>query len=268
MIKKEQSLKFSDILPSAESLKRPEYSEIAKMSHIDIFNLSNLSNLRSSHHDTKIKLNQISDENKKSLQSKALSYFSYSNLLNFSLNKSGRSSGRMNNILKIVREFDPKKQKNICEIGTDIGRFTAMWLLDQKAVDPKKYTGCDIIPESCYFLSLFDFDMYICNLAKEKPSLIMPKDQDLIILTEVIEHLPNAETGYDLIDDSLSMLSDGGSIVISYPVDVGKIETNPMAHQYQPQKEIINKKFSEKFKSVEMIDGDKRRVYHYFKCLK
>ena len=95
----------------------------------------------------------------------------------------------------------------------------------------------------------------------------MPHDNDVVILTEVIEHLTNKKLGIQLILDATSILAKNGTMIVSYPRDVGEISSSPIGHQYQPDKNEINNSIHHLFSNVAMFfDGS--REYHCFSGFK
>jgi len=190
-------------------------------------------------------------------QSKPKSHFG------FDYNDFGNSKRRMDLSLELLKKsIKNEAEPKICELGTCHGGWTSLWFLHNNVINPQNYFGCDIIPDYCRLLKIFGMNITPINLAKEDFTSILPKQNDLVIVTEVIEHMPNENVGLHLLKYACELLSDEGDMIISYPRIVRDISDDPIGHQYQPNLKNINKTLESKFLKIEMnFDGG--REYHH-----
>lgn len=182
----------------------------------------------------------------------------------FYYNDFGSSKQRMDLSLELLKKsIKDKDEPKICELGTCHGGWTSLWFLHNDVINPKNYFGCDIIPDYCRLLKIFGMNITPINLAKEDFASILPKQNDLIVVTEVVEHMQNESIGLKLLENACNLLSNEGDMIVSYPRIVTEISDDPIGHQYQPDLKNINKKFEQKFSKIEM-NFDGRREYHHF----
>ena len=181
---------------------------------------------------------------------------------------SGRSVNRVKKLEEHVSFFTKKKKElKFCEVGTSHGFHTIKNLVNKKILKPQQCTGFELIPEYCYFLATYKIDMYIANFLKDDISTMIECDKDLVVITEVIEHMPNEQLGFDILSKAIKILKKGGSVIASYPFDASPITKSPGGHQYQPILKNITDKFESLFEKVR-IDDDGRRQIIIFENLK
>jgi hypothetical protein len=181
-----------------------------------------------------------------------------------STEKSANSGRSLNRVKKIEEQvsFFVKKKKEIkfCEVGTSHGFHTIKNLVNKKILKPEQCSGFELIPEYCYFLATYKIDMYIANFLKDDISTMIECDKDLVVITEVIEHMPNEQLGFDILSKSIKLLKKGGSVITSYPFDASPITKSPGGHQYQPILKNITNKFKSLFEKVRIDNDGKRQI--------
>jgi hypothetical protein len=262
------SLELIDNIFSSISNDR---SQTYDLSVEELFNMNDMNLFRKDHAQFQNTLLQLSVEDKLLVKNEILqavkNYRKNSNF-NFYELKFGSSKKRMELSLQLLKSAtNNDNKKRVCELGSNTGEWTALWFLHNQAIDSSLYSCCDIIPEYCQLLSLFGFHAVPLNLAKENIIELMPHDNDVVILTEVIEHLTNKKLGIQLILDATTILAKNGTMIVSYPRDVGEISSSPIGHQYQPDKNEINNSIHHLFSNVAMFfDGS--REYHCFSGFK
>lgn len=233
----------------------------------EIFDLLSLDELRKDQHFFNEKIDSLDQESLNILRQEVINILKRQKAkshFGFYYNDFGNSKRRMDLSLELLKKsIKDKVEPKICELGTCHGGWTSLWFLYNNAINPKKYFGCDIIPDYCRLLKIFGMDVIPVNLAKEDFVSILPKQNDLIIVTEVIEHMPNESIGLKLLENACKLLSNEGDMIVSYPRIVRDISDDPIGHHYQPSLQNINKKFEQNFLKVEMnFDGG--REYHHF----
>lgn len=248
---------------------KQEFSLLYNLTPRQLFDFSNLESFRKDQIAFAKLIDSLSEDSLKILKDEVYSIIKNpkkrsGNQFGFYHNNFGSSKTRMEltlNLLKksVSKNHDPK----ICELGTNAGGWTLLWFLHHNVIDPKKYTGCDIIPDYCRLLKVFGSNILPLNLAKEDPTTILEKNNDLLIITEVVEHMPDENSGIHLLENSCNLLSPHADMIVSYPRIVKDISDDPIGHHYQPQLKKINEIVGSKFSKIEMyFDGI--REYHYF----
>ena len=154
--------------------QKNNFSVTYQMSSLQLYEMDNFSEIQNDLKSLKERLSEISQNNLQELQSEILKCLTPLNEFGFLRGDFGRSFRRMQLTLDVVRDFNPDHDKKICELGTNSGAWTIMHFLLKGVVIPQDYTGCDLVPEFCQLLAIFGVDMYICNLAKDKLTNIMP----------------------------------------------------------------------------------------------
>ena len=242
-------------------------SEIYDLTSRQLFDLENLNFFRKEQEDFEKKINSLNDSDRSQLKKEAIEILSEkmkSSQFGFYYGDFGKSYHRMQTNLQLVKEaLKEKKEPKICELGSNAGGWTALWFDYNGIINPKNYTACDIVPDFCRSIATLGFNCVPINFAKENIQDLLQNDYDLVVITEVIEHMPNEKSGFDLIDSGMSILKEKGSILVSYPRDVGEISSDPLGHQYQPNKARINDRFSKYFNDV-MMSYDGSREFHLF----
>lgn len=264
---------LSDIIPNFKDTVFTSFcnekSYIYDKTAYDLFHLDDLDFYRSEQVEFEKLLLSLSSEELESARKEAIAIYSEkrdSSPFGFYYGDFGKSLYRMKKNLEILQKALNNDAQNlkICELGCSVGGWTALWFLHKNAIKPENYTVVDIIPDYCRTLSLFGFKGVPVNLAKEKILPIFDEKYDVIIVTEVVEHMATEQIAFDLIDQAISLLNPGGSIIVSYPRNVGAIVTDVLGHQHQPNKKRINEKFSNSFKET-IMDFDGSREFHLFK---
>jgi len=238
---------------------RNERSEVYGISDVELVELESLSSFREDQVAFEEKMSLLCDSDRLALKNQSLDV-----LMGFYKEAYAKSrvQKRTATSLKLLTRVASKDSK-ICELGSNAGGFTSLWFYHSDAIDPKRYTVCDIVPDYCRALSMVGFKGVPINLTKESTHSILGNDYDLVVMTEIVEHMSKKE-GISLISDGISLIKEGGCIMVSYPRDVGVLGRETLGHHSQPDTLEINNKFSHFFKSVEM-DFDGSRTYHLFR---
>lgn len=266
-------MNLSNILPNFKNVVfdsfNEERSSLYGKNAYELFYLQNLEVYREEQHEFENKLKLIPQEDLNDIRKEAFTILSEkkpNSPFGFYYGDFGRSLQRLkknSEILKKAFNGDTKNAK-ICELGSSIGSWTALWFLHNAMITPEKYRVCDIIPDYCRFLSLLGFKGTPINLAREDLLKIINEDYDIVIITEVLEHMATDKIAFNLIEQAMSLIVSGGSLVISYPRDVGRITADVLGHQHQPSKKAINQAFSSRFEET-IVDFDGSREFHLFK---
>ena len=250
-------------------------SKTYDMTELDLYREEDLSKIRAHNQIIKKKIAKLSDHEKGVLRTHVWATLSHEAAFFWineekwveSTHRNGSSPARIKHVTEKIVD---SKAKKICELGVNCGAWTSLHNIYFKHVLPEDYVVCDLVPEFSHLHLSLGVDSYICNLAREKTSEIIAEKFDLIIITEVIEHLADGGEGIRLIQDALSMLNPMGSILVSYPKNVSNIvsmDSHPLGHHYQPKEQWINAEFSDMFEETEM-SNDGSRLYHFFRKLK
>jgi hypothetical protein len=171
-----------------------------------------------------------------------------------------KSLTRVKLVEKHVKYFancNSDEKMSVCEIGTCWGLHTIKNLIDKQIIKPTQCSGLNITLLQCYFLAIFGIDMFAANILKDDISEIIQNKQDLIIMTEVIEHMPNEKEGFRILKNAINLLKKQGSVIISYPIDASPIVNSPGCHQYQPKLTNITNCFKDLFE-ITRTDSDGR----------
>jgi len=248
---------------------KEEFSFFYNLTPRQLFELSSLESFRKDQVEFASLIDSLNDNSLKILREEVFSIIKSpkkksGNQFGFYHNNFGSSKERMKLTLELLQKSVCRNPElKICELGTNAGGWTMLWFLHNNMIDPKKYIGCDIIPDYCRLLKVFGSNILPINLAKEDPTKILEKNNDLLIITEVVEHMPDEQSGMQLLENSCNLLSPHADMIISYPRVVKDISNDPIGHHYQPILQKINERVGLKFSKIEMyFDGV--REYHYF----
>ena len=244
---------------------KEDASHLYNMSARELFELNDMSAIRNDQTEFETKINLLSKETVLDIRHQALAILGKkveSSQFGFLYGDFGRSKMRMEKNLELLRKsHDDLKNSKICELGSSCGGWTAFWFFHQGAINPENYTVSDIIPDFCRILSIFGFKGLPLNLVKENVLEVHHTKYDVMLLTEVIEHLPSEIDGFDLIDSSIKMLNSDGSLMISFPRDARPFVDDALGHHYQPDVKKIIGKFSSLFKETHRdYDGSREFI--------
>jgi len=242
-------------------------TENSVLSVRQIFDLYDLELFRKEQKDFSEKIDQLDDEALQLLREEVFSIIKNKNPkspFGFYYGDFGNSKSRMDlSLLLLKKSIKEKENPKVCELGTCHGGHTSLWFLHNGIINPKNYFGCDIIPDYCKFLKVFGMNIIPINLVKENFVELFDHDHDVIIVTEIIEHMPNEEQGMLLLKNAMQLLKQGGDMIISYPRIVADISSDdPIGHHYQPNLNSINQTLSQNFLNIEMHFDGKREYHH------